>query len=153
MEKVGIRKRLMKGGVSDSKEAFGDFANLVKAKLAKKSMSVSEIRDYEVDAKAERGSRPVTARSEQRIRWDNDHIGVKNTHWNEICPSGIMRKANDQTIQLMVDKPMLPKRKGEWVHTPLGKIHMDIGSLFMGEIEVGARFCKLILVLGALLKD
>jgi hypothetical protein len=124
------KKKIMKEG---NLEAVG-----IKNRL-KKGTSLQMAKET-TEGMPERKSRPNTAKSEQRIRWDSDHVGVRNTHWNEISPNAIQRKANDQTIQISAEKPLLARRKGEWLHTPLGKIKMDLGSLFMGELEVGARF-------------
>lgn len=78
-------------------------------------------------------SRPVTAKSDMRIRWDVDHVGVRNTHCNDTSEVLVSRKANDQTIQLETLPPIHPKRKGDYTHTALGKISLDLSSLFAGE--------------------
>jgi hypothetical protein len=86
----------------------------------------------------ERKSRPNTAKSDDRkIRWDSDHVGVRNRHWNA-RPNQITRLANDQTIDTPTDKQLLEKKKGEFVHVPLGRIKMDMTSLFMGSMDATA---------------
>jgi hypothetical protein len=111
----------------------------IKDRLSKILGDKPDKKDVKFELNIEKKSRPNTARSDQRLRWDEDHVGVRNTHWNEVSPNVIQRKADDQTISVGIDKPLLPRKKGDWLHSPLGKIKVDAGSLYMGDLEIFAK--------------
>jgi hypothetical protein len=105
--------------------------------------------------------RPISARSndERKIMFDGVSSGMKNRHWNEQSPDILQRKANDQTIDVSTTRLPHEKTRGDFVHVPIGKFTMDVGTLFVGSTDasftvghlVGIEKCVFLVNLDSLL--